>query len=227
MEGYEGPSRKRVWEDDQEQETAAVKKIKMWGYYYEVLNVNENATGSDFKKAYLKLSLQFHPDKNKSPSATEAFKAIGNAYAVLSDTEKRREYDLFRLAERKKKRERKAQTKPERKAEPEPERKPKPERKAEPELHRRPLVERIVHTLAVQPYTRDDLLSKLCGQGLRDCDRRIFKLTLLRVALLKRDGRFHLATWKGVDACWPFYTNQEAQVVKERKAHQSNHKRKL
>ena len=89
------------------------------------------------------------------------------------------------------------------------------------ELDRRPLVERIVHSLAVQPYTRDDLLSKLCGQGLRDCDRRIFKLTLQRVGLL-RDGCFHLTTWKGVDACWPFYTAQEAQVVKKRKAQQSN-----
>ena len=223
MEGYEGPPRKRARQDDQEQEAAAAKKIKMRGYYYEVLNVTERATGSDFKKAYLKLALQFHPDKNKSPSATEAFKVIGNAYAVLSDTTKRREYDLVRLKSR--------VTVVESKAD-EPNKPEPPTKEPELVLERWPLVERIVHALAVQPYTQDDLLSKLCVQGLRDCDRRIFKLTLRRVGLLKRDGRFHLATWKGVDACWPFYTKQEAQIVKERghykrKAHQSSHKRKL
>ena len=100
MEGYEGPQRKRAREDDQEQEAAAVKKIKMCRDYYEVLDVTDMATGSDFKKAYRKLALRFHPDKNKSPSAAEAFKAIGNAYAVLSDTKKRQKYDLVRLRSR-------------------------------------------------------------------------------------------------------------------------------
>ena len=42
-----------------------------------------------------KLALAFHPDKNKAPGASEAFKAIGNAYAVLSDEGKRRQYDLY------------------------------------------------------------------------------------------------------------------------------------
>ena len=51
---------------------------------------------SYFEKLPLrKLALAFHPDKNKAPGASEAFKAIGNAYAVLSDEGKRRQYDLY------------------------------------------------------------------------------------------------------------------------------------
>ena len=51
---------------------------------------------SYFEKLPLrKLALAFHPDKNKTPGASEAFKAIGNAYAVLSDEGKRRRYDLY------------------------------------------------------------------------------------------------------------------------------------
>lgn len=41
------------------------------------------------------MALQFHPDKNKAPGAAEAFKAIGNAFAILSDPEKRKQYDLY------------------------------------------------------------------------------------------------------------------------------------
>jgi len=73
----------------------AVKKIKQCRDYYEILGVNKEATDSDLKKAYRKLALQFHPDKNKCPGASEAFKAIGNAFAILSDTEKRKQYDLY------------------------------------------------------------------------------------------------------------------------------------
>ncbi|KAF2359674.1 protein of unknown function DUF1977 DnaJ-like [Trinorchestia longiramus] len=73
----------------------AVKKIKKCKDYYEILGVTKEATDSDLKKAYRKLALQFHPDKNKAPGAAEAFKAVGNAFAVLSDTEKRKQYDLY------------------------------------------------------------------------------------------------------------------------------------
>ncbi|KAL8616937.1 DnaJ subfamily B member 14 [Nucella lapillus] len=70
----------------------SIKKCKD---FYEVLDVKKDCKESDTKKAYRKLALQMHPDKNKAPGATEAFKAIGNAYAVLSDAEKRRKYDVY------------------------------------------------------------------------------------------------------------------------------------
>ncbi|KAJ0169744.1 hypothetical protein K1T71_014350 [Dendrolimus kikuchii] len=62
--------------------------------YYEILGVTKEATDSDIKKAYKKLALQLHPDKNHAPGAAEAFKAIGNAAAILTDPEKRKQYDI-------------------------------------------------------------------------------------------------------------------------------------
>uniref|UniRef100_A0A8C0G088 DnaJ heat shock protein family (Hsp40) member B12 n=1 Tax=Chelonoidis abingdonii TaxID=106734 RepID=A0A8C0G088_CHEAB len=73
----------------------AVKRVKQCKDYYEILGVNREASDEDLKKAYRKLALKFHPDKNHAPGATEAFKAIGNAYAVLSNPEKRTQYDQF------------------------------------------------------------------------------------------------------------------------------------
>lgn len=73
----------------------AVKKIRKCKNYYEILGLKKTATEAELKKAYRKLALGFHPDKNKAPGAGEAFKAIGNAYAVLSNTEKKRQYDLY------------------------------------------------------------------------------------------------------------------------------------
>ncbi|XP_043917067.1 dnaJ homolog subfamily B member 14 [Protopterus annectens] len=71
-----------------------VNRVKKCKDYYEVLGVSKNATEEDLKKAYRKLALKFHPDKNCAPGATEAFKKIGNAYAVLSNPDKRKQYDL-------------------------------------------------------------------------------------------------------------------------------------
>jgi len=61
--------------------------------YYEVLGVPRNATKNQIKDAYRNLALQFHPDRNKSPEAEARFKEISEAYAVLSDDDKRRAYD--------------------------------------------------------------------------------------------------------------------------------------
>ncbi|CAD1477136.1 unnamed protein product [Heterotrigona itama] len=72
-----------------------IKRIKKCKDYYEILGVNKDATDSDIKKAYKKLALQLHPDKNKAPGAAEAFKAIGNAVAILTDVEKRKQYDMY------------------------------------------------------------------------------------------------------------------------------------
>src|SRR5437667_7391244 len=63
--------------------------------YYDVLGVQKGAGKDDIKSAYRKLALQYHPDRNKSPEATERFKEISEAYAILSDDEKRTQYDQF------------------------------------------------------------------------------------------------------------------------------------
>ncbi|MFA5106433.1 MAG: molecular chaperone DnaJ [Candidatus Micrarchaeia archaeon] len=62
--------------------------------YYEVLGVQKTASVDEIKKAYRKLALEFHPDRNKSSDAEEKFKEISEAYAVLSDPEKRKIYDV-------------------------------------------------------------------------------------------------------------------------------------
>uniref|UniRef100_A0A8C4QQP8 DnaJ heat shock protein family (Hsp40) member B12b n=2 Tax=Eptatretus burgeri TaxID=7764 RepID=A0A8C4QQP8_EPTBU len=73
----------------------SVRRVKQCKDYYEILGVVKDTNEEDLKKAYRKLALKFHPDKNHAPGATEAFKAIGNAYAILSNPEKRRRYDQF------------------------------------------------------------------------------------------------------------------------------------
>ena len=62
--------------------------------YYKILEISCDASPSDIRRAYRKLALKYHPDKNKSPNATKKFQDIGEAYSVLSDATKRRRYDL-------------------------------------------------------------------------------------------------------------------------------------
>ncbi len=61
--------------------------------YYKTLNVERGATADEIKRSYRKLAREFHPDINKEPTAEAKFKEIGEAYEVLSDTEKRAAYD--------------------------------------------------------------------------------------------------------------------------------------
>lgn len=101
----------------------SLHRIKQCKDFYEILGVQADASEEELKRSYRKLALKFHPDKNRAPGATEAFKgelfidttkgdfsnslwrftynliiphfptAIGNAYAVLSNAGKRRQYD--------------------------------------------------------------------------------------------------------------------------------------
>jgi curved DNA-binding protein len=64
--------------------------------YYKILGVNKKASDGEIKKAYRKLAMKYHPDRTKGDkSAEEMFKKISEAYAVLSDKEKRKQYDTF------------------------------------------------------------------------------------------------------------------------------------
>ncbi len=63
--------------------------------FYEVLGVSKSASADELKKAYRKLALEWHPDRNRAAHAAEKFKEINEAYAVLSDPQKKQTYDQY------------------------------------------------------------------------------------------------------------------------------------
>ncbi|TMS37767.1 hypothetical protein L596_004632 [Steinernema carpocapsae] len=72
-----------------------VDRIRHCKDYYEILGVDKTASDAEVKRKYRALALKLHPDKCKAPHTAEAFKAVGNAYAILSDVDKRKKYDLY------------------------------------------------------------------------------------------------------------------------------------
>lgn len=76
--------------------------------YYEVLGVGKTATADEIKKAYRKVAMQFHPDRNPGDKASEEkFKEAAESYEILSDTDKKAQYDRYGHAKNKKVRKRK------------------------------------------------------------------------------------------------------------------------
>src|SRR3989304_8407473 len=63
--------------------------------YYDILGVARNASADEVKRAFRRLAMQYHPDRNPEPGAETRFKEINEAYEVLSDPEKRASYDRF------------------------------------------------------------------------------------------------------------------------------------
>ena len=66
--------------------------------YYEVLGVPSSASEEEIKRAFRRLALEYHPDRNREPDAEEKFKEVNEAYQVLTNSEKRATYDRFGFA---------------------------------------------------------------------------------------------------------------------------------
>ena len=64
--------------------------------HYEILGIASNASSREITFAYRKLALQYHPDRNKTPLANDMMLRINTSYSILSDPNKRREYDAYR-----------------------------------------------------------------------------------------------------------------------------------
>lgn len=78
-----------------EEQITIVSEIKRKNDYYEILGLEKSCTVDDIRKAYRKLSLKVHPDKNKAPGSEEAFKKVSKAFQCLSVDENRKQYDVL------------------------------------------------------------------------------------------------------------------------------------
>ncbi|XP_065849828.1 chaperone protein dnaJ 49-like [Euphorbia lathyris] len=77
-----------------EEQITIVRQIKKKKDFYDILGLEKSCSVEDVRKAYRKLSLKVHPDKNKAPGAEEAFKAVSKAFQCLNNEESRKKYDL-------------------------------------------------------------------------------------------------------------------------------------
>ncbi|KAL8525236.1 hypothetical protein ACS0TY_014747 [Phlomoides rotata] len=77
-----------------DEQITLIREVKRKKDYYEILGLEKNCTAEDVRKAYRKLSLKVHPDKNNAPGAEEAFKMVSKAFQCLSDEESRKKYDV-------------------------------------------------------------------------------------------------------------------------------------
>ncbi|WOL09221.1 chaperone protein dnaJ 49-like [Canna indica] len=77
-----------------EEQVTIVQQIGKQKDFYEILGLEQSCTVDDIRRAYRKLSLKVHPDKNHAPGAEEAFKEVSNAFQCLSDAGRRKNYDL-------------------------------------------------------------------------------------------------------------------------------------
>eukprot|EP00249_Psilotum_nudum_P019806 c27427_g1_i1 orf=525-1598(-) len=77
------------------EQAGIVCRIKRTKDYYQILGLNKDCSAEEIRKAYRKISLKVHPDKNKAPGAEEAFKAVSKAFACLSDEELKKKYDQY------------------------------------------------------------------------------------------------------------------------------------
>jgi tetratricopeptide (TPR) repeat protein len=93
--GYSSHQRSKSFDSSQRgQKPLGNPSLDASSDFYDVLGLKRNASEGEIKKTYRKLALKFHPDKNKSEGALEAFRLIQKAYETLSDPEKKRDYDL-------------------------------------------------------------------------------------------------------------------------------------
>jgi len=95
-DGVEDSNNNSSMGDVSPEQKMAVKRILDIGKdYYKILDVPKDVSDDNLKKAFHKLALKIHPDKNRADGATEAFKLLNTAYEVLSKPEKRENYDLY------------------------------------------------------------------------------------------------------------------------------------